>query len=412
MNEQFTLQDLELLIAHTGKPSISLYMPTFRIPTRIQAESLQFKNLLHDAEAQLEQYDLSGPQIRAILEPARELIKNSDFWRHQQDGLALFLAEETFLRYQVPTSFSTDLIVAEAFHLKPLIPLLTNDFVFYILAVSQNRVRFLRCTRFSAEEINPANTPNSLQEILNEYEIEKEVQYHTSTATPGTGRRGAIFHGQGAGESTDEKAKILEYFQRIDRGLRDYLQDQQAPLVFAGVEYLFPIYREANTYTNLVESNITGNPDQIHNNDLHRDAWKLMEPSFAAQRTADIERYYSSAPHGLTSTDVEELLPWADKGRIDTAFVDKQAFVWGVYNQAQFKAEAQKERTPHTRDLTDMIALYTLTRSGKVYLLTPEEMEMEFGPDNRHRSNNGTPQNAAQNISERPAVAAIYRYTI
>jgi hypothetical protein len=55
-----------------------------------------------------------------------------------------------------------------------------------------------------------------------------------------------------------------------------------------------------------------------------------------------------------------------------------------------------------------MVALYTLLRKGNVYLLTPEEMEMEFGKDNRHRSNNGDSQNSVS----RPAVAAIYRFAL
>jgi len=408
MNENFAFQDLEALIAHQGKPAVSIYRPTLRIPTRVQAESLQLRNLLREAEEQLAQFELRGPTIRAILEPARALITDSDFWRHQKDGLALFLSEESFLRYQLPITFETDLVVAEAFHVKPLIPILTNDYLFYILALSQNRVRFLRCTRFSVQEIDPTTTPNSLQEVLDEYELEKHLQFHTSSAASGAGRRGAVFYGQGAGATEDEKAKIREYFARIDRGLRDYFQDQSAPLVFAGVEYLFPLYREANTHPNLVESSITGNPDELHVEELHREAWKLIEPTFTAKQAAEIEQYHNVASRGLTSTNVEELVAWADKGRVETVFVNKQAVVWGVYDQERFQAEVQETHTPHNRDLTDMIAIYTLLRKGNVYLLSGEEMEMEFGPNNRHNSTNG----AAYATTDSPAVAAIYRFTI
>jgi hypothetical protein len=408
MNEHISIQDLETLTAHQGKPAVSIYLPTMRIPTRVQAESLQLRNLLRDAEIQLEQFELRGPDIRAILEPARELIADSDFWRHQKDGLALFLAQDTFLRYQLPFTFDIELIVAQAFHLKPLMPSLTDSVTFYILAVSQNRVRLLRCTRDSVQELDPATIPDSLQEVLGEYDLEKQVQYHTSSAAPGTGRRGAIFYGTGAGATEDEKAKIREYFDRINHGLRDYLQGQSAPLVFAGVEYLFPIYRDANTYPNLVESSITGNPDELHADALHRQAWKLIEPSFNTAREADIEQYHNLAAHGLTSTQLEELVPWADKGRVEVAFIDKQASVWGVYDTERFEVKVDDAHMPDNRDLTDMVALYTLLRKGNVYLLTPEEMEMEFGQDNRHRSNNGNSQNSVS----RPAVAAIYRFAL
>ena len=66
MNEYFTFTHLEKLIAHQGKPAVSIYLPTTRISTRVQAESLQFKNLLRDAEVLLEQFDLRSPEIRAM----------------------------------------------------------------------------------------------------------------------------------------------------------------------------------------------------------------------------------------------------------------------------------------------------------------------------------------------------------
>jgi len=40
-------------------------------------------------------------------------------------------------------------VVSDRFHLKPLLPLLTGDGRFYILALSQNQVRLLQGTRYS-----------------------------------------------------------------------------------------------------------------------------------------------------------------------------------------------------------------------------------------------------------------------
>ena len=283
MNEYLPSQELETLIAHQGKPAVSIFLPTTRIPTRVQAESLQFRHLVRDAEEQLGQFELRSPEIRAMLEPAHQLIADPEFWRHQRDGLAVFLSQDMFVRYQVPVPFEMEVVVAESFHLKPLMPLLTNEIVFYVLAVSQNHVRLLRCTRFMVEEIDPATIPGSLQEILSEYEIEKQAQYHNSALSTGTGRQGSIFYNAGGVENADEKAKIREYFGRIDQGLRDYLKGQSAPLIFAGVDYLFPIYREANTYANLVESSMTGNPESLQARDMPRLAWKLLEPTFTGK---------------------------------------------------------------------------------------------------------------------------------
>jgi len=408
MSEHFTLNDLEALVDHQGKPAVSIYLPTTRIPTRVQAESLQFKNLLREAEEQLSHFDVRGPAIREMLEPSWQLVSDTDFWRHQLDGLVVFASENHFARYQVPITFETTLFVGEAFHLKPLLPLVTNDPTFYILAISQNRVRLLRGTRYAAEELDPANLPEGLQEVLSEYVLDKQLQFHTQTSTPAGGRRDAMYFGSSGAESDNDKVRIAEYFRRIDRALVDYLGDQSAPLIFVGVEYLFPIYQEANTYPNLVERNITGNPDEMQPEDLRQRAWRLVERSFIKQREADLETFYEAAPRNLTATSLTELVPWADKGRVDTLFIDKEASSWGTYDRQAFEATAEATRTPHNRDLTDMAAVFTALRGGRVYLLTPEEMAMEFGPTNRHHPTSGN----GEGPSATPAAAGIYRFAL
>lgn len=415
MNEYFTFTHLEKLLSHQGKPAVSIYLPTTRISTRVQAESLQFKNLLRDAEALLDQFDLRSPEIRAMLAPAHDLVSDSDFWRHQQDGLAVFIGQDTFLTYQVPVTFKTGLFVGDAYHLKPLLPLLTQAHPFYILAVSQNQVRFFHGTRFAVSEIDPATVPASLQEVLSEFDFDKQVQSHTSTSTPGS-RQGAIFHGHGTGAPEEEKLRIREYFDRIDRGLQEYLHDESAPLIFAGVDYLFPIYQEANSYPHLVESSIVGNPEELSAEVLQRRAWKFLQAKINTAQSAAVEQLYSALPHGMASTNLAEIVPWADQGRVQTLFIDREAVVWGLYDRENFEVEVHQSVTQQNRDLTDMAAIFTLLRDGNVYFLSPEQMEMEFGPDNRHQSSNGASDGqsaaASDQAESHPAVAAIYRYAV
>jgi hypothetical protein len=407
MHQLIPSHELETLIAHDGKPAVSIYLPTTRISTRVQAESLQFKNLLRNAEEELSALELRGPAIQALLEPARRLVADVEFWRHQQDGLAVFFSEDGLWVYQLPITFETALFVGQQFHLKPLMPLLSGDLEFYILAVSQNGVRFLQATRYSVEELAPERLPSGIQEVLDEYEFQQQLQFHTSTASPDTGRRSAIFHGVGAGATDDEKDKIREFLARIDRGLDEILHNERAPLIFAGVDYLFPLYRDVNRYPHLVEWSITGNPDHVQAIELHRQAWQRLEPSVDAEWAAEIERFYNGAGQGLAAMDVAEIVPWADQGRVDTLFVNQHAAVWGNYLRDSFRVEVHEERTPHNRDLTDLAAIYTLLRGGRVRLLTPAAMEMEFGTQNRHGSDV-----AILGGGEQPTLAAIYRYAL
>lgn len=204
-------EKLETIAQGRANPAVSIYTPTHRTGD-IQQNPIRLKNLLTEAECQLIEYGLRVSHAREFLEPARRLLPNSDFWQHQGDGLADFLSPEIFRYYRLPCSFQELLMVSGRFHTQPLFRPLSEDGVFYVLAVSQNRVRLLQCTRYQVRETTPENVPSKLAEALQYDQPEKQHQFHT------TGPGGlTISHGHGVGKDYD-KVSILRYLQKVDRG--------------------------------------------------------------------------------------------------------------------------------------------------------------------------------------------------
>jgi hypothetical protein len=115
----------------------------------LQAEPLRLKHLLAQAEAHLFALGLRTPQVMELLAPATRLLEdNLAFWQHQRDGLALFLARDTSMVYRLPVSFAEQAVVGSRFYIRPLLPLLSGDGTFYLLALSQNHVRLWRGSRY------------------------------------------------------------------------------------------------------------------------------------------------------------------------------------------------------------------------------------------------------------------------
>jgi len=91
-------------------------------------------------------------------------------------------------------------IVSDHCYLKPLLPLLTDNGRFYILAMSQNEIRLLEGTHYSVQQVElPEEVPESLAEALKYEEAENEVWLYSSSsgATIGKGGRRLRFYGQG-----------------------------------------------------------------------------------------------------------------------------------------------------------------------------------------------------------------------
>ena len=245
-----------LMEKHQGL-CISIFMPTFRTGVESQQNQIRFRNLLRSAEEKLLSAGLRAQEVKELLEPAQALPGNVLFWRRQSDGLALFLCTDLFRYFCLPEAIQEFIVVADHFHISPLLPVLSGDKRFYILALSQKEVRLLEGTGQNFREIDLEAVPKSLEEALQYDEIEKQVRFRTGSVSGGSGMAMVSGHG---GVADDTKDNLLKYFRMIDRGLHDLLKDERAPLILAGVEYLFPLYREVNTFPHLVEEGIPGNP--------------------------------------------------------------------------------------------------------------------------------------------------------
>ena len=91
------------------------------------------------------------------------------------------------------------------------------------------------------------------------------------------------------------RPKHADPVQQVDHAVRQALSNGSAPLLLAGIAYLLPIYREANTYPQLIEEDITVNPDDLPLNELHAQAWAIVAPRFGHTCAAAVEHYTDAA---------------------------------------------------------------------------------------------------------------------
>ena len=366
--------ELKTLMGKQQGLCVSIFMPTFRTGAEGQQNQIRFRNLLRKAEEKLLAGGLRSQEVKKFLEPAQALPGNVLFWRRQSDGLALFLAADLFRCFCLPEAFDELIMVSDRFHIKPLLPLLGGDKRFYILALSQKENRILEGTAHHVQKIELESVPNSLAEALQYDALEKQIRFRAGSA--GGGDRTSMVSGHGA-DIDDTKDNLLKYFRLIDRGLHDLLRDERAPLVLAGVEYLFPIYREANTYPHLIEEGIGGNPKGISAEALHRAALEIVRPFFQKAEREALAQYRQSSGTGLTSADIGEIIPAAYHGRVGQLFVASGRQQWGSYHGESGAVELHQKMEPASEDLLEIAAIQTFLNGGLVFMLPIEEMPDE-----------------------------------
>jgi len=370
-----TRAEIEQLMRKEQQWCVSIYMPTHRTGSEVQQDPIRLRNLLGEAEKRLSDQGVGTRDVQHMLEPASKLLQDSDFWQHQSDGLAIFITSNRVRRYRLPLNFEEFVAVMDHFHIKPLLPLLTGDGQFYILALSQNEIRLLNGTRYSVSEVDIGQVGGSLAEAIPSVNHQMSLQLHSSGSTGGmSGSSSATFHGQGGGSEESAKKELLHYFRLVADGLKEFLQGNQAPLVLAGVEYLLPIYKEANTYPDLVDTVIKGNPDMLSADELHKSAWEIIRPLFQAAQ-AEAFAYYqqlTGQANERVADTLEKIIPAAYHGQIETLFVAAGEQQWGILNPVTNEIELHDQMESGDEPLLDMATVHTYLKGGTVYAVEPE----------------------------------------
>ncbi|HLU32122.1 MAG TPA: hypothetical protein VK088_10195 [Acidimicrobiia bacterium] len=368
MMDLITTADLQRLIEGGEAPLTSIYLPMQRKGPETRQNPLVLKSALKQVGDELENREMRRPDIEAYLKPAATLLDDSSFWQHQEDGLALFLDREGMHSYRLPESFEELVMVGESFHLKPLLPVLSAEQEFYVLALSHNQVRLLRGTRWQVSELELEDVPTSLAEALWYRDPEPRLHSHATSR----GATALTFHGHGLGEeSSDEELK--QFFRQVDGGVRGLITDPRAPVVLAGVGYLHPIYRSISDLE-VMEKGIEGNPDEIPAGTLHEKAWDIVS-SRQQDHLAEAQEKVAGADDDYAARTVDAVVTAAAQGRIETLFVPARSQAWGRFDPETF--EVVTGDGEGAVDLYDVAAVRTWSTGGDVFVVEQDDIPGE-----------------------------------
>ena len=371
-----TKQDIKELVERENGVCASIYLPTFRAGQDVDQNKITFKNLLREVEKNFKEYGLRRDKIDSLLEEPNQLLADSSFWRDQLDGLAAFISGNGFSYHRLPLKFEPLAFTGNRFHLKPVMPMLSNDGRFYLLALNLSGLKLFHGTHYSISRLRLRNVPETLEESMKYDDPERQIQYHSGVSSPGSRvKYKPTFHGQGVAGDEDKKY-IIQFFQKVDKGVKSLLGSDNSPLILAGVDYLIPLYRKVNSYPFLLENGIPGNTDDKSTEQLHREGWELVKPAFRQKQEKAAEEYLALAgrEEGKSSSDLEEVVPAASYGRVQSLFVPVDKHVWGKFSSDSGEVSIGDNQDVTSDDLLDLAAVQTLFHGGEVFAVEGDHM--------------------------------------
>jgi hypothetical protein len=364
-----------LLGAHEP-PCLSLYQPTHRAYPENQQDPIRFKNLLKSLEQSLRQ-KYTTRDVKPLLQPFQDLSANQDFWNHTQDGLAVLGAPGLFRVYRLQRAVPELSVVADSFHIKPLIRILQSSDRYQLLGLNRREVKLFEGNRDALDEIEPApEVPRTITDALGD----ELTEPHLTVASYGTGVAGpAMRHGHGA-KKDEVDLDAERFFRAVDRAvLEHHSRPSGLPLILAALPEHHSLFRQVSQNSFLVSEAVDIHPDALSGEALRERAWRVIEPRYLARLATLVDEFGKAKSNGLGSDDAALIAEAAAAGRVATVLIEAERHVPGRIDQVSGRVEFGELAHPDVDDMLDDIGELVLKKGGQVVVVPAERMPVETG---------------------------------
>lgn len=352
-------------------PCLSLYQPTDRHHPGNQQDPIRFRNLLKDLEQTLRKnYPAHDP--RDILRPFEELAQDHDFWNHTLDGLAVFAAPDLFRVYKLPRPVSELSIVADSFHIKPLIRFLQSADRFQVLGVSREKIRLFEGNRDALHEVTlDAAVPRIPSEVSQG--DAKEFQISAWASAPGTP---GVHFSKGSKSDIEDNA-ATRFLRGVDRAiLEHHSRPTRLPLILAALPENQSFFRAIARNPFLLPDEVAVNPDAVSTDDLRDRAWAAMEPHYRKRLAGLVDMFGSARANELGDDDPERVAASAVAGRVGTLLTETDRHIPGRIDPETGAIDLGGNAVD---DVLDDIAELVLNNAGQVVIVPREQMPTKTG---------------------------------
>jgi hypothetical protein len=366
--EVVTMSQLRQLVDAQGENCVSLFMSTYPFDPGRENDEVGLKNLVFTATERLVGNGMRRSAADEYLAPIAAL-PQSPSWRQRKQGLALFRSSEVLRTFWLATPLNECLVVGERFYVKPLLPVVSVEPEFFVLALSRNQVRLLKATSDGFTPVPLAGVSSGMDQTLNLEGADRGEQVHSGMRGD-LGKQAGVFHGQGGRRDT-VKDEFSAFCQLIDKSLQPILRDTPWPLILAGVEYELSLFREVCRYDRIMDEALSGGFDHLRDHELYERALPIAARYYDRAVRHSLDTMTNN--RSLVSDKLEEIIPAVFQGKVDTLLVDPKAELFGRFDTERRQLEQVATADP-ALDLVELAAEQTILHRGNVWPAKRDEL--------------------------------------
>ena len=364
----------DLLSAHQP-PCLSLYQPTYRRRPENQQDPIRFRNLVKAIERSLRQ-KYPAREVQPLMEPFQTLAGDHDFWNHTLDGLAVFGAPGMFRVYKLQRPVAELAIVADSFHIKPLMRILQSVDRYQVLGLNRREVKLFEGNRDALDDVKLAQgVPRTITDVLGE----ELTEPHLTVASYGGTGGPAIHHGHGA-KKDEVDSDAERFFRSVDRAvLKHHSRPSGLPLLLAALPEHHNLFRQVSHNPFLMADGINIHPDALPIDTLRNRAWQVVEPQYQARLATLADEFAVAKSKSLGVDDLAQVADAAVAGRVATLLIEADRQIAGRINTTSGQIQFDDLGQPGVDDLLDDLGELVFKKGGRVVVVPAEQMPTQTG---------------------------------
>jgi hypothetical protein len=359
-------QDLTALLEAQTPPCVSIYLPTERSYPASQQGPIRYRNLVDRIEESMRQ-KYPAPQVQAVLGKFRELEADNAFWTHRVDGLGVLGSPHVFQAFDLQRPVPERAIVADSFHIKPLVRIAQSADRFQVLCLQREAIRLYEGNRDGIDPIEPAGVPLTIEEALGPGE---------TYLAP----RGPNVPAGHAAAGDDAKLDTERFFRAVDRAVWEKVTRlSDLPLVIAALPEHHTVFRGVSHNPNLVKNGIEHGPGLMSEQELTCEAWKCVEPFYLERLAKFVDDYHVARARKLGTDNLDEAAKAACDGRIGMLLVEAERRIPGRLRTETGMLEGGSATQAGMDDALDDVAEQVLRTKGSVIVVPAQRMPTATG---------------------------------
>ncbi len=274
--------------------------------------------------------DLDLKAIENLLAPIKYLMSTKK-WILNDKPLGIFVTQGFAGFTVLPFETKPISVVANSFHVKPLLRWMQNEKPFSVLHFEVDRAYLYLATA-------------------------SEIRLHDEI----------LFVGQ---------KSLSHHVANIESQVHAKLSKLKLPLVLSGVQSMVNVYKTISRAKNIFSIKSDERIDTELADSLRIQSLEVLGEFFDRQESQLLQKYWTARVKNLTTSNLNEIVNLALKGEVKSLYINEKLHIWGQINYRTGKFTYHpRQLDAQDEDILDDLAEIVLYHKGEVFVLPTEKM--------------------------------------